>query len=151
MSRPLLATFAVLAALAPAATAQQSSDAAVLEPVTRLFDGMRKGDSSMVRSVFDSTARLVTVGTRDGQPVVRVETVDGFVQAIGTPHDEVWDERLHDTEVRVDGNLAAVWTGYRFYLGDKFSHCGVDAFQLVRRADGWKISQIADTRRKEGC
>jgi hypothetical protein len=41
--------------------------------------------------------------------------------------------------------------GYVFYVGDRFSHCGVDSFQLVRISAGWRIIQIADTRRKEGC
>jgi len=105
----------------------------------------------MVRSVFDPEARLVSTDQRDGQPVVRVTPADGFVAAVGRPHDAVWDERIWDTEVKIDGNLASVWTRYAFYLGDRFSHCGVDAFHLVKRADGWKIVDLADTRRREGC
>ena len=47
--------------------------------------------------------------------------------------------------------LASVWVPYEFYLGDKFSHCGVDAFHLARFEDGWKIIGLADTQRREGC
>ena len=36
-------------------------------------------------------------------------------------------------------------------MGKRFSHCGVDAFQLVKTAAGWKIFQLSDTRRKEKC
>lgn len=67
------------------------------------------------------------------------------------PHDAVWDERIWDTQVRIDGNLASVWTKYAFYLGPQFSHCGIDHFLLFRRAEGWKIIHLADTRRREGC
>jgi hypothetical protein len=123
----------------------------VLAVVRRLFDGMRAGDSAMVRSVFDVHARLVSAGIRDGQPYARVTTAEEFIAAVGRPHDAVWDERIWDTEVRVDGNLASVWTKYAFYLGERFSHCGVDAFHLVRGAEGWKIVDLADTRRQEGC
>ena len=63
----------------------------------------------------------------------------------------MWDERLRGTTVHVDGPLAAVWTGYAFYAGTRFSHCGVDAFQLARTADGWRIVSIADTRQRTGC
>jgi hypothetical protein len=38
---------------------------------------------------------------------------------------------------------------YAFYLDDQFSHCGVNAFQLVRMEAGWQIIQITDTRRRE--
>ncbi|MFN2421877.1 MAG: hypothetical protein ABR527_10985, partial [Gemmatimonadota bacterium] len=76
---------------------------------------------------------------------------DGFINAVGTPHEETWDERICDVEVRIDGRLATVWANYAFYLRDRLSHCGVDAFQLFHDVDGWKIFEIADTRRSEGC
>jgi hypothetical protein len=44
-----------------------------------------------------------------------------------------------------------VWTPYAFYYDGNFSHCGVDSFQLARTAEGWKVVQIADTRRTQGC
>lgn len=123
----------------------------VLAVVQRLFDGMRAADSSMVRSTLHPEARLVSVGEGESGPVLRSEAIDGFVTAVGSPHEEIWDERLGDPEVRVDGRLATVWVPYAFYLGDDFSHCGVDALQLFQGPAGWKIFQIADTRRREEC
>jgi hypothetical protein len=137
--------------LADVAQAQTAAEAQVLAVVRRLFDGMRAGDSAMVRSVFDPNARLVSVGVRDGEPSARVTPASELVAAVGRPHEAVWDERIWDTEVRLDGGLASVWTKYAFYLGDRLSHCGVDAFHLVRGADGWKIVGLADTRRQESC
>jgi hypothetical protein len=151
--RPLLAALTLLA-LAPAAVSAQTSDAdrrAVLATVGRLFDGMRKGDSAMVRSAFHPNALLATAMTKDGRSAVQIDTLDAFVNAVGTPHADVWDERLRNTEVRIDGGLASVWTEYDFYAGSKFSHCGVDAFQLVRTGGEWRIIALADTRRQTGC
>jgi hypothetical protein len=141
-------------ALAPAAVSAQANDTdrrAVLATVGRLFDGMRKGDSAMVRSVFHPNALLATAVMRDGRSAARIDTLDTFVSAVGTPHADVWDERLRNTEVRIDGGLASVWTEYDFYAGSKFSHCGVDAFQLVRTGEEWRIIALADTRRQTGC
>lgn len=156
MKRITLAALALLA-LAPAAPlrAQQTTDAAaeaeVAAVVRRLFDGMRAGDSTVVRSAFHPTARLMTTGVREGQTVVRVDSIDTFVRAVGTPHDVVYDERIDGLEVRVDGPLATAWMRYTFYAGERLSHCGVNAFQLFRAAEGWKVIQITDTRRREGC
>jgi hypothetical protein len=61
------------------------------------------------------------------------------------------DERVWNEKVLVDGPLASVWMDYALFIGPRFSHCGVDAFQLAKMADGWKIIAIADTRRTEGC
>jgi hypothetical protein len=54
-------------------------------------------------------------------------------------------------EIAVDGALATAWILYQFYVGSTFSHCGVNAFQLFKSKDGWKIIQITDTCRREGC
>ncbi len=141
-----------LAALAAGTARAQSAEDDVRAAVDATFDAMRAGDSTALRDVFQPGARMATVGEKDGAPVFHVEdSVDGFVQAVGTPHEETWDERIHDVEIRVDGRLAGVWAPYTFYLGDTLSHCGVDAFQLFRSDDGWKIVAVTDTRRKEGC
>ena len=124
---------------------------AVMRTVMRLFDGMRAGDSAMVRSAFDSNPRLVTTMVRDGVPVLTTGSVDDFIRAVGTPHPEVWDERISGEVVHIDGPLAAVWMRYSFYAGSRFSHCGVNAIELFRRPDGWRITSIADTRRRERC
>jgi hypothetical protein len=138
-------------ATVPSALAAQAAEAEVRAVIRRLFDGMRAGDSAMVRSVFDPNARLVSAEVRNGQPSMRVTPADAFVAAVGRPHDAVWDERIWDTDIRIDGNLASVWTQYAFYTGERFSHCGVDAFHLVRQAGGWKIVDLANTRRTDGC
>ena len=75
----------------------------------------------------------------------------GFANAVGTPHDKVWDEKLWDVKILIDRNLATVWTKYAFFLGSDFSHCGVDTFTLAKGAEGWKIIFLADTRQREGC
>ncbi|MCB9296923.1 MAG: nuclear transport factor 2 family protein [Lewinellaceae bacterium] len=139
-----------LPTLLPAQTAEEL--AAVQAPIQLLFDGMRAGDSSMVRRAFHPGARLQTafVG-RDGQPRLEDGQLGQFLQSVGTPHEKVFNEQIWSYDIRIDGLLATAWTEYTFFLGDQLSHCGVNAFQLFRGAEGWKISHIADTRRREGC
>lgn len=135
-----------------AAQAQQSDSEAVLAVMQTLFDGMRKGDSAMVRSVFHpKLTTMATATLKDGVGVAGFGNMEGFVKAVGTPHAEMWDERIYNPEVRIDGNLATIWVEYSFFVGTKFSHCGVDALQLVKEGPAWKIVAIADTRRKTGC
>jgi len=151
--RALTFLSALLLGLAPlAASAQHPDEEAVLATVVRLFDGMRAADSSAVRTAFHPIATLYSVGAdRSGAPVVRASPVDRFIEAIGTPHEEVWEERLGEAEVRLDGDLATVWVPYAFYLGDAFSHCGTNAFHLARTDGLWRIIHITDTRRTDTC
>jgi len=122
---------------------------AVRATIDALFDGMRAGDSSAVRAVFHDDARLHTALGPSDTTAVRATSIDAFVEAVGRPHEKVWDERIWDVEIRVDGPLASAWVPYVFYLGDERSHCGVNAVQLVQQDDGWKILQLADTRRQD--
>lgn len=138
----------VLLLLALPARAQHPEDEVRLV-IDQLFDGMRAGDSTLVRQVFDPGAQTFTTGFRnDGTPAVQMGDINRFIQAVGTPHDAVWDERIWDVEIRVDDNLASAWIKYAFFLGDQFSHCGVDAFIFVRRPEGWKVVHLSDTRRR---
>jgi hypothetical protein len=133
------------------AQAQTAEIDAVRAVIDRLFDGMRAGDSTAVRSVFAPSARLVTVVMEEGKPRVRESPLDGFIEAVGTPHEAVWDERIRDVEIRVDGPMASAWVPYAFYLGETLSHCGVNTFQLYLTGPEWKVFHLADTRRREPC
>ena len=129
-----------------------AEEVVVKEVITRLFTGMQKGDSAMVHSAF---AKEVTMATafrdKNNNPVLEHEnSIAGFLKAVGTPHPEVWYEEIWNVSVKIDGDFAQGWCDYAFYLGNKFSHCGIDAFELHKGKDGWKIFHLADTRRWEG-
>lgn len=141
---------AILLGNAPARA--QSDPIDVQAAVDRLFTGMRTGDSSLVSQSFTADATLQSVSTTpDGKAKVNKGAIAGFVKAVGTPHKEIWDERIYDLTIQVDGPMATVWAPYKFYLGEKFSHCGVNAFTLIKTETGWKITSITDTRRKDEC
>jgi len=138
---------------ATVAYSQTDDETGVTQVIEDLFEGMRRGDSTMVSSLFHPDVRMLT-SFRDssGKPIVKEGSLQTFLKAIGTPHPEVWNEKIWNTEVRIDDDLAQVWTDYGFFIGEKFSHCGVDAFELVRHSDGtWRIIHLMDTRRKEPC
>jgi hypothetical protein len=124
----------------------------IMESVNKVFAGMAAGDSALVSSVFTRDAMLVTVTSSDGKPGLRTEGIQKFLNAIGSPHEQTWNEPIWDAKINVDGNLAHVWTKYAFYLGNQFSHCGVDSFSLIKGDDGkYRIFHLIDTRQKEGC
>jgi hypothetical protein len=148
----LLAVLASPAVPGRIALAQQSGARAEVEAVvTRLFDGMRASDSAAVRSVFHPEARLGSALLRDGSGSYRPAEVDGFVRAVGAPKTAIWDERIANLRIEVNEPLATAWMDYRFYAGERFSHCGVNAMQLVRMPAGWQIVSLVDTRQQEGC
>jgi putative lumazine-binding protein len=143
---------AVALSLAPRTGHAQDADrAAILATVQKVFDAMRTRDTALLLQAFDTSARLVGVSNR-GTPGVRLTTPSQFGAAITrAPAGDVWNERIFDPEVRIDGEVAQVWAYFTFHRNATFTHCGVDAFMLVKVAGTWKITQLADSNRQQGC
>ncbi|MVM31829.1 hypothetical protein GO755_17405 [Spirosoma sp. HMF4905] len=131
--------------------AQSGEEAAVKATVNRLFEGMQKADSTILKPLFTPTARLQTVANKQGDVSVKDDAISLFINSIGKAKAGTLDERLASIDVRIDGELATAWTPYVFYRQEQKSHCGVNAFTLVKMNGSWKIQTIIDTRRKENC
>lgn len=146
--RRLLAVAAALLLAPISAQAQSPDHDAAFAVVSKLFDGMRARDTASMRLAFVPTATLQSVSPTG----VRSDAIGGWISSVATaPAGVVLDERLGTPIVQVSGDIATVWVDYWFYLGERFSHCGVDAFVLARQNGEWKILSVADTRRREGC
>ncbi len=131
---------------------KSSDEKAITKVISQLFDGMRLGDSSMVSACFYSEVEMFTsYSDRQGNPHLKKGDLPEFLKAVGTPHNEIWDEVIWNIKTNVNGNLAQVWMDYAFYVGEKFSHCGVNALHLTKTKEGWKIFHLADTRQQKGC
>lgn len=130
----------------------QNDEVGVKQTVNRLFEGMKKSDTAMIRAAFSFQPVLQTIGkNKEGKISIESELLDSFLVAISKPHTEIYDERITFDVIKIDGELAMVWAPYKFYLGDKFSHCGVDSFQLIKINGEWKIQYLIDTRRRQNC
>lgn len=125
-------------------------EAGALAAVEQMFEGMRTANSDMVRAVFAEDARFVGVRGRDGPATISASSPDGWIDGIGNS-DGKWNEQIYDVRVLVDGNMASVWAPFTFYLDGAISHCGVNSIELLKDADGWKVTQLSDTRSQGMC
>ncbi len=129
-------------------TALSADQAAAYAVITKLFDGMRSRDTASMRAAFVNGASLQSVSANG----VRNDAIDAWIGSVASaPAGLVLDERLGTPVVQVSGDLASVWVEYWFFAGERFSHCGVDAFVLAKQAGAWRILSVADTRKREGC
>ncbi len=132
--------------------AGQSADDEIMEVVDGLFDAMRGADSAAVRVLFHpELERMASSGQSDGTAGVAFGDLDGFMQAVANAEPGAFDERIGKAEIRIDDNLATVFTPYAFYFNGNLSHCGVNVFSIARIDQAWRIVGLVDTRRREGC
>lgn len=131
---------------------KNNEEEAIKNVINQLFDGVRKADSTAIRATFKEDAILQTVAkSKEGKAFLKTQKLNDFVASVAQVRNVVLDERIVFAKILIDDNLASVWTDYQFFIGDKFNHCGVNSFQLVKIADTWKIVYLIDTRRKENC
>lgn len=147
--------FSLLTANGQGSTMSSTPDttlSSIEKVINVFFQSMRDSDSASLRSILHSDLRLMTSFTdRSGNSRLHQDSVKPFIAAVGTAKEDVWDERISNLRIEIDGNLAQVWMDYSFYLNEEFSHCGVNAMQLFWNGEKWLIFQITDTRRSNGC
>jgi hypothetical protein len=126
-----------------APSAERRSD--VVAKVQQLFDALGTGDVELLRAIVDPTVVMHFTEARDGVTTFGNSTVDGLADRISAD-DPPLIERMWDPIVATNGSLAMLWAPYDFYTGATFSHCGVDAVNLMKTDDGWRIVGLSWTR-----
>jgi hypothetical protein len=133
--------------------AQNSDELEVKNTIIKFFDAFHKQDSVAINKLVSKDLKLQSIGkNKEGVTQLRNEEFSAFLKSIvSIPKDQKFEEKLLDFKIRIDGDMANAWTPYEFWFNDKFSHCGVNSFQLVKLEGAWKIIYLIDTRRREGC
>ncbi len=111
---------------------------------------MATRDADKAESVLMPGGSYVSVRRKDGQIVLGGGPHKAFLEQLRTGKGTLL-ERIWQPRVSVHGDIANVWTPYDFYRDGKFSHCGIDSFNLVRTPEGWKIAGFIYTLEFSGC
>jgi uncharacterized protein YecT (DUF1311 family) len=118
----------------------------IVRATEALFAAMQEKDTAALRTLLHPRALIVAVSERG----VGVRTADEWIPTV-VRSPEVLRERMWDARIEMDGDLATLWAPYDFHMGERFSHCGMDAFQFVREGGVWRMISVAFTRRTTGC
>ena len=128
--------------------ATPEEEVAIMQAVDDLFEGMKKADGEAVKNAFTNTATLQTVVNTLGVVSVKNELIETFAEAIGKAQPGELNEVIQPYQIMIDGDLATAFIPYTFSYKGQVSHCGANAFTLVRLNKVWKIQAIIDTQRK---
>lgn len=132
---------------------EKNSEIEIKNVIDTFFDGLHKGDSSIVAKTLHKNIKIQTTNTtKEGDKVLKDETRDQLLKAIASKKsNQKFFEKLLSYDIKIDGNLASVWTPYEFFYNDTFSHCGANSFQLFNNNGTWEIIFIVDMRRRDDC
>jgi hypothetical protein len=127
--------------------AQTSDEKDVLAAVQKTFDGMAANDASKILASMTADARLY--GVRNGASYAM--PAEQWANRIASLKSQFIERFTKAPAVSIHGAIANVWGEYEFLRDGKFGHCGVDSFNLLKTAEGWKVATILDTEETTNC
>ena len=131
------------ASTAPATPAAE--EAAILDVIDRFMHAVSKSDDAAMAAIRIDGA-MHTVARANGTVTRRAFQPRANATGTGTNQERYWDPVVH-----VRGSLAMVWTPYEFWVNGKTSHCGIDAFELVKEQGTWRIGNAMWTVEPDAC
>ena len=151
---PRIITFLVALILSITVSAKEKSEQKEIKKVIEtFFEGLHKGDSTIMKTTLHKDIKIQTTRTnKKGDRILETETRNQLLTGVANKKPEnVYLEKLLSYDIKVDGNLASVWTPYEFYFNGSFSHCGANSFQLFNNNVKWEIIYLVDMRRRDNC
>jgi hypothetical protein len=134
----------MLAPFAPVVSAQ-STDAEgklVIAVADSVLAALSSGDNATLARLTLDSAVVGGVGLRNGVERASLRSWALYVNRKG-PSD--FTERGFDASAHVQDRVAQVWMPYDLYVGDKWSHCGVDTFTLMKSDGRWRVAALIYT------
>lgn len=113
----------------------QSEEEAVITTVQNFFSAMSARDTSATQDVLLPAGQYFSIKEDSSQIIIRNTTHADYLNRLATSPDN-WLEKMREPEVLVHERVAILWTKYDFYRNGQFSHCGVDAFSLLKTTEG---------------
>jgi hypothetical protein len=126
-----------------AAKTPSPEEKAVLSRLQALMDGLARRDKAAMAALLLPGGSVTLM--RNGKPVQM--GFDAFVERLSAPGTDTREERIVNPLIRIDDNIAIIWTRFVFVLDGKVDHCGTDIVNLVKVDGQWLISAVGDTSR----
>ena len=121
----------------------------VQKTIETFFEAFHAKDTVKLKSICSDKIILQSIQENANGGKLSDEVASEFYKSIASiPANFNFQEKILSYSIQVDGTMAHAWTPYEFYINDKLSHKGVNAFTLFKENDVWKIIYVIDTRRK---
>ncbi|KAJ3804297.1 hypothetical protein F5876DRAFT_53568 [Lentinula aff. lateritia] len=114
---------------------------AVLKVAENFLDGIgARNKTLMTEQVLPSGGAVLM---RNGAPIIT--TLTGVIDRIPFNSPNKIEERISGQPiVKIDTNIAMLWTPYDFLINDKVDHIGTDIWSFAKLDGKWLVSSVAD-------
>ena len=122
----------------------QNADAdtrAAIAVTDSVLAALSSGDNVTLKRLTLDSAIVGGAGVRNGAEWKSLTSWARFTSRPGSD----FTERGFNATARVQDRVAQVWVPYDLYRGKEWSHCGVDAFTLLRSEGRWRVAALVFT------
>lgn len=137
------------------ANAEDGERAAILAVMDQAFAAVASRDPDDMRALQLAEGTSISFRPHpNGQPgelEMRIATNEALAASEVDDGREFMERWTGEPTVLIRGPIAVVWGEYEFYVDDTFSHCGIDAVDLVKLDGQWKIANWMWTVETENC
>lgn len=149
--KKILVTIIFALSLSLVVSAQKQDEKDALGVVNTMFKEMANHNPTAIAALYTKEANLTAIiKGKDGKNRIMVFTGEAFSKNFAEKRGEIFED-MYAPIVKVDGDLAMVWGRYVFFVDSKISHCGVNAFHLVKTETGWRIANASSTIDPTAC
>ncbi|AWW75719.1 hypothetical protein CD351_14900 [Erythrobacter sp. KY5] len=140
-----------LALVATPALAEAHNEAASPEAaVTAFMTAFDAQDADAMRAMVVEGVSVTVIEEREGSDRVRAVPLATLIENIGSSPNDL-EEPIYGLRWLEMGSVATVMAEYEFLIDGERSHCGTNAFNLVRVDGDWKIAGIAYSHIEDDC
>ena len=126
----------------------------ILAIADRLFDAVTAQDGEAWRPLLLNEGVNISIrvfADEQREQIMRMRTNAQLIEGV-SPSDRTYVERwTSEPTVLIRGPIAVVWGPFDFTIDGQFSHCGVNAIDLVKTGEGWKVANLMWTHETEKC
>lgn len=151
MSRLIIAVTFIMAVHASAVAQKSNESDAVLKTVNQFFAVLEKQDTVLLKNILFKEGQSWYVRQENDSTKWGSRSFEISIKRWVNPQYVIHEKPLQGVEIKVHQQVATAWVPYELFVGDKFSHCGVDIFTLIKTPTGWKIENLIFTIEPNGC
>jgi hypothetical protein len=122
----------------------------VISVVEQFFAVLESREAKLAKKILIPKGVYFSVREKEKDTLIKHSNFKEFINSLPDSK-ENHKEIMRNPKVLIHNRIAVLWANYIFYRDGKFSHCGVDAFSLIKTDNGWKIAGIIYTVEKTGC
>jgi hypothetical protein len=139
-----LAAALSLVLLVPASRAQTADVdiRAAIAVADSVLVALTSGDNAALKRLTLDSAIVGGAGVRNGVERLSLGSWSPYTSRTGPSE---FTERGFGATARVQDRVAQVWVPYDLYIGKAWSHCGVDAFTLLKSDGRWRVASLIYT------